>query len=91
MVGAEVKSDYSLTTEQDDVTERLNQVYATESSALDPAWMAVVAALLADEGWPGFTTLKDYAELYNIPLDAEAYRREFPENEPFAHPPTDEE
>ena len=34
--------------------------------------------------------LKEYAELYNIPLDAEAYRREFPEDEPFTHPPTDE-
>ena len=78
-----------MTTEQDDVTERLNQVYATESSALDPEWMALVAAVLIDEGKPGLMTLDEYAELYNIPLEAEDYRREFPEDEPFM-PPTDE-
>lgn len=79
-----------MSTEQDNVTERLNQVYATESSALDPAWIAVTAALLSDENWSGPTTLKEYTELYDIPLDADAYRREFPEDEPFTHPPTDE-
>lgn len=80
-----------MTAEQNDVTERLNQVYATESSELDPAWKAVVAALLADEGWADSMTLKDYTELHNITLDADAYRREFPEDEPFTHPPTDAE
>jgi hypothetical protein len=80
-----------MTTEQDDVTQRLNQVYATESSTLDPAWMALVAAVLIDEDKPGFMLLDEYAELYNIPLDAETYRREFPEDEPFTHPPTDDE
>jgi hypothetical protein len=75
-----------MTTGQDDVTERLNQVYATESSALDPALMKAVAALLADEAKSGSTTLKDYAETYNITLDPDAYRREFPEDEPFSHP-----
>ena len=80
-----------MTTEQNDVTEQLNQVYATESSTLDPALMKAVAALLADEEKPGSMALNDYTELYNIKLDAEVYRREFPEDAPFTHPPPDEE
>jgi uncharacterized membrane-anchored protein len=32
-------------------------------------------------------TLREYAELYKIPLDAEAYRNEFPEDAPFTRPP----
>jgi hypothetical protein len=32
-------------------------------------------------------TLKDYAELYRITLDPEAYRREFPDDAPFTYPP----
>jgi hypothetical protein len=36
-------------------------------------------------------TLKDHTEPHNITLDAAAYRREFPEDEPFTHPPVDEE
>jgi hypothetical protein len=80
-----------MSTGQEGVTERLNQVYATESSALDPAWMALMAAVLIDEAKPGLMPLDEYAELYNIPLDADAYRREFPEDAPFTHPPTDDE
>jgi uncharacterized membrane-anchored protein len=80
-----------MNTGQNDVTERLNQVYATESSKLDPAWKAVVANLLADEDWADSMTLKDHTELHNITLNAAAYRREFPEDEPFTHPPTDAE
>jgi hypothetical protein len=72
------------------VTERLNQVYATESSELDPAWKAVVAALLADEDWARSMTLKDYGELHNIPLEAKPYRGEFPEDAPFTYLLTDE-
>jgi hypothetical protein len=80
-----------MTTEQDNVTERRNQVYTTESSALDPAWMALMAAVLIDEDKPGLMPLDEYAELYNIPLDAETYRREFPEDAPFTHPLKDDE
>ncbi len=32
-------------------TERLNQVYATESSKLDPAFVRLQIALLAEETW----------------------------------------
>ncbi len=78
-----------MTAKHDDVTERLNQIYATESSALDPEWMALATRILLDADRPDLMPLKDYAELYNIPLDADTYRREFPEDEPFAHPPTD--
>jgi hypothetical protein len=85
------KQPTTMTTEQNDVTERLNQVYATEASELDPAWRAVVAALLADEDWADSMTLKDDAELHSLPLNALAYRREFPEDVPFTHPPTDAE
>lgn len=72
-----------MTTVQNDVTERLNQVYATESSELDPALKAAVAALLTNEDWAGSI----YGELHNLPVDATAYRRECPEDEPFTHPP----
>jgi hypothetical protein len=75
-----------MTTERNDVTERLNQVYATESSVLDPAWMALMASVLIDEDKPGSVPPDEYAALYNIPIDADAYRREFPEDEPFTHP-----
>ena len=87
----EERAGFIPTGESNNVTERLNQVYATESSELDPAWKAVVAALLADEDWTGSMTLKDYGELHNLPLDADAYRREFPEDAPFTHPPVNEE
>jgi hypothetical protein len=35
----------------DSITERLNQVYATESSELDPALVQLQIALLAGEAW----------------------------------------
>ena len=85
------KQPAAMTTEQNDVTERLNQVYAAESSALDPMLRKAQLALLADEEQFGSVTLMDYAELYDFPLGADAYRREFPEDEAFTHPPTDEE
>ncbi len=66
--------------QQDDVTERLNQVYATESSALDPEWMMLATRMLIDADKPNL-----------MPLDAETYPREFLEDEPFTHPSTDEE
>ena len=47
-------------------------------------------ALAAEEDRPGQMTLREYAAMYNITLDADAYRREFPEDEPFTHP-VDEE
>ena len=40
-----------MSTEQDNVTERLNQVYATESSELDPAFARLQIALLVEEPW----------------------------------------
>jgi hypothetical protein len=85
------KQPATMTAERNDITERLNQVYATESSELDPAWKVVVAALLADEDWADSMTVKDYTELHTITLDADAYRCEFPEDEPFTHPPINEE
>jgi metal-responsive CopG/Arc/MetJ family transcriptional regulator len=36
---------------QQDVTERLNQVYAAESSSLDPALERMQAASLTPESW----------------------------------------
>lgn len=77
-----------MSAEQDDLTKRLEHVYATESSALDPEWRTVVAALLGDEAKPGTMTLEEYTELYNVTLDAGAYRREFPADAPFTHLPT---
>ncbi|MBI5566923.1 MAG: hypothetical protein HY870_18640 [Chloroflexi bacterium] len=44
-------------------------------------------ALAAEEGRSGEMTLHEYAEQYEIDLDAEAYRREFPEDAPFTYPP----
>jgi hypothetical protein len=35
----------------DSITERLNRVYATESSELDPAFVQLQIALLAEEPW----------------------------------------
>ena len=35
----------------DSITERLNRVYATESSELDPAFAQLQIALLAEEQW----------------------------------------
>ena len=35
----------------DSITERLNQVYATESSELDPALVRLQIALLAEKTW----------------------------------------
>ncbi len=37
--------------QSDSITERLNRVYATESSELDPALMRLQIALLAEEPW----------------------------------------
>ena len=34
-----------------DITKRLNEVYAAQSSALDPVLAAAQAALLTDEAW----------------------------------------
>jgi len=52
-----------------------------------PEWLE---ALAAEEARSGDMALRDYAELYTITLDAEAYRREFPEDAPFTQPPADE-
>ena len=49
-----------------------------------PEWLEVWAA---EEEHAGDMTLKDYAELYRITLDPEAYRREFPDDAPFTYPP----
>jgi hypothetical protein len=54
------------------VTERLNQVYATESSALDPALLVLAMKVLTEAEKPGLMPLEDYAELYDNSLDAEA-------------------
>lgn len=72
MVGAEVDDNCSVTTERNDVTERLNQVYATESSALDPALLVLAMKVLTEAEKPGLMPLEDYAELYDNSLDAEA-------------------
>jgi hypothetical protein len=56
--------------------------------AAAPEWLEAWAA---EESKPGPMQLKEYAELYDIPLDADAYRREFPEDAPFTHPPKDDE
>lgn len=42
---------YMKTYQREDITERLNQVYATESSALEPDIIAVQSAFLEDESW----------------------------------------
>ena len=52
-----------------------------------PEWLEAWAA---EESKPGPMQLKEYAELYNIPLDADAYRREFPEDAPFTRPADEE-
>ena len=52
-----------------------------------PEWLEAWAA---EESKPGPMQLKEYAERYNIPLDADAYRREFPEYEPSTHPADEE-
>ncbi len=44
--------DGSMTTERNNVTERLNQVHATESSELDPAWKGSLRRCwLMKPGW----------------------------------------
>jgi len=35
----------------DEVTETLNQIYSTESSALDPVWVKLQQQALGDEAW----------------------------------------
>lgn len=42
---------YMKTYQRKDITERLNQVYATESSTLEPDIIAAQSALLEDESW----------------------------------------
>lgn len=49
-------------------------------------WLEMLAA---EEGRTGEMTLHDYVEQYAIDLDADAYRREFPEDAPFTHPAKD--
>jgi hypothetical protein len=48
-----------------------------------PEWLEAWAA---EEEKTGVMTLREYAELYKIPLDPEAYRNEFPEDAPFTKP-----
>ena len=43
--------DYVEAHQIDSITERLNRVYATESSELDPALVRLQIALLAEEPW----------------------------------------
>ena len=43
--------DYIEAHQIDSITERLNRVYATESSELDPALVRLQTALLAEELW----------------------------------------
>jgi len=43
--------DYVEAHQTDSITERLNRVYATESSELDPALVRLQIALLAEEPW----------------------------------------
>jgi hypothetical protein len=71
-----------MTTTPDDF-ERFVGMWADFTPEEDHAFQEIL------EERAGFMTLKEYAELYNIQLDAEAYRREFPEDEPFTRPPTD--
>ena len=52
-----------------------------------PEWMEV---LDIEEGKSGDIRLEDYARLYGITLDAEAYLREFPDDAPYTTPPSDE-
>lgn len=42
---------YVETHQTDDVTDRLNQVYAVESSELEPALVRLQITLLAGEAW----------------------------------------
>jgi hypothetical protein len=49
----------------------------------DRKWLE---ALAAEEGRAGEMTLHEYAEQYEIDLEADAYRREFPEDAPFTYP-----
>ena len=45
-----------------------------------PEWLEAWAAELDESG---DMALEDYARLYNLTLDAETYRREFPQDAPF--------
>jgi len=67
------------------VTHEGRPVYVVHQAT--PEWLE---ALAAEEERPGDMPLDEYARLYNIPLDAEAYLREFPEDAPYTAPPADE-
>ena len=57
----------------------------TEPAEFDP--LALDPTSKTDGTDFGPVTLKDYAESHGITLNADAYRREFPEDAPFTYPP----
>lgn len=48
-----------------------------------PEWLETLAA---EEDRPGQMTLREYAAVYNITLDADSYRRESADDAPFTYP-----
>jgi len=50
-----------------------------------PEWLEAWAAEMDKKG---DMALEDYARMYDIALDPEAYQREFPEDTPFTEPET---
>lgn len=53
-----------------------------------PEWLEAWATEMDEKG---DMSLEDYAHLYDLHFDAEAYRSEFPEDAPFTHPPAADE
>ena len=67
------------------VTHDGTPVYVVHQTT--PEWME---ALDIEENEPGDMRLEDYANLYGLSVDTEAYLREFPEDAPYSVPPSDE-
>jgi metal-responsive CopG/Arc/MetJ family transcriptional regulator len=44
-------TEYLATNSEEAVTAKLNQLYASEPSCLDPPWVREQAKVLADEAW----------------------------------------
>jgi hypothetical protein len=63
------------------VTHQGQPVFVAHQAA--PEWLEAWAA---EQEMTGSLTLREYAELYKISLDPEAYRAEFPDDAPFTQP-----